>query len=71
MSHYLYDQWVGMPKDFRLGGRHTIAQCGNGRCDLVITNITSDDAGTYECSEDMGDADKAELVVLGEVHCLF
>ena len=67
--HHIYDQLVGMAKDYRLGGRHKIEQ-SSGRCDLVITNISLDDAGSYECCEDIGERDDVELVVLGEFFIL-
>ena len=67
LYHAVYDQWLGMPKNLLLGGRHTIEQ-SSGRCDLVITNITSDDAGTYECNDDYEkDGDDVELIVLGDI----
>ena len=65
-SFSFYDQWVGMVKAYRDSGRHTIEQ-GSGRCDLVITNVSTNDAGTYECCDDYGDGDNVELVVLGEI----
>ena len=38
--------------DFKKGGRHSIVNKENGRCDLVIKNISIEDAGKYECEKE-------------------
>ena len=68
---YIYvHPWLHKPYD--TGGRHNVSLDPlTGACDLVITNVTEDDAGKYICTETIGRTESyIELIVLLGKSCV-
>ena len=59
-------------KPYSTGGRHNVSlDPMTGACDLVITNVTENDAGKYYCTETIGrNTSNFELVVLLGIHAM-
>ena len=56
---------IGILTKYKLGGRHRV-ELESGSCNLVITNISAIDAGTYACCTPNAEQIKSQLIVIGE-----
>ena len=52
---------------YQRGGRHSVeSNTDTGSCDLLITRLTAEDAGTYVCKREDGAELEINLIVIGE-----
>ena len=64
---YIFSGWSGILDYYKVEGRHAVTFDDSARTSqLVIKNISLEDAGTYALSTDPGDLSQADLVVISE-----
>ena len=65
MRTYIYNSGIGVHLRYKLGGRHSVeVDDSSGSCDLLIKQLSVEDAGTYTCHRDDGEYLKTELIIL-------
>ena len=62
---YIYNSGLGLQLKYELGGRHSVeVDDSSGSCDLLIKQLSVEDAGTYICRRDDGEYLETELIIL-------
>ena len=56
---------LGILTKYQKGGRHRV-EMESGSCNLVITNISTDDAGMYDCGVANAEQIASQLIVISE-----
>ena len=65
MRTYIYNSGIGLQLKYKLGGRHSVeVDDSSGSCDLLIKQLSVEDAGTYICRRDDGEYLETELIIL-------
>ena len=64
--NYIYTSGnIGMQVKCERGGRHNVeVDASSGSCDLLIKQLSVEDAGTYTCRRDNGEYHEMELIIL-------